>query len=111
VVAFRRAIPETIQRQALTIAALLIAAVTFGTLALVIVSGESLGVALSEVVAATSTTGFSVGLSNELEAAGKLVLMPLMLLGRIGPLTLGSTLILRDTQRRYSQPDERIMVV
>jgi Trk-type K+ transport system membrane component len=111
VVAFRRAIPETIQRQALTIAALLIAAVTFGTLALVIVSGESLGVALSVVVAATSTTGFSVGLSNELEAAGKLVLMPLMLLGRIGPLTLGSTLILRDTQRRYSQPDERIMVV
>ncbi|MFP5450462.1 MAG: potassium transporter TrkG, partial [Thermoleophilia bacterium] len=111
VVAFRRHIPESIQRQAITIAALLISAVTFGTLALVIVSDQSLGVALSEVIAATSTTGFSIGLSNELGDAGKLVLIPLMLLGRIGPLTLGSTLILRETQRRYTQPEERIMVV
>lgn len=111
VTAFRRHIPDSIQRQAFTVATLLIGAVVVGTLAMVVATELPLGLALSEVTAATSTSGFSTGVSETMEQAGKIILMPLMLLGRIGPLTLGSILILREAQRRYSQPEERIMVV
>ena len=111
VVAFGRHIPESIQRQALTVAGLLMTAMTFGTFILVAVTDLDLGSALFECISATTTTGLSVGVTEELGPAGKAVLMPLMLLGRIGPLTLGSALILRERQRRYSHPEERIMVV
>lgn len=111
VVAFRRHIPESIQRQALTVASLLLGAMTIGTFVLVSVSDLPLSAALFECVSATTTTGLSLGTSEELDAVGKSVLMPLMLLGRVGPLTLGSILILRETQRRFTQPEERIMVV
>lgn len=111
VTAFRRAIPQTIQRQALTIATLLMGAVTLGTLGLMTVTDEQLGIALSVVIAAISTAGMSLDLQDELTTAAKMILIPLMLLGRIGPLALGSMLILRDRQRRYAEPEERIMVV
>jgi trk system potassium uptake protein len=111
VVAFRRHIPDSIQRQAFTVATLLISAITIGTFILVSSTDLALGVALFECVSATTTTGLSLGTSEELDPLPKSVLIPLMLLGRIGPLTLGSALILRETQRRYSRPDERIMVV
>jgi trk system potassium uptake protein len=111
VVAFRRHIPDSIQRQAFTVATLLISAITVGTFILVSSTDLALGVALFECVSATTTTGLSLGTSEELDPLPKSVLIPLMLLGRIGPLTLGSALILRETQRRYSRPDERIMVV
>ncbi|MEQ9092780.1 MAG: potassium transporter TrkG, partial [Miltoncostaeaceae bacterium] len=111
VVSFRRHIPETIQRQALTVAALLLTAMTIGTFVLLAVTDLPLSAALFECVSATTTTGLSLGTSEELDAVGKSVLMPLMLLGRVGPLTLGSILILRETQRRYSHPEERLMVV
>jgi trk system potassium uptake protein len=111
VVAFRRHIPESIHRQALTIAALLLTTITVGTFIIVAITELPLGVALFECISATSTTGLSLGTSEELPYAGKSVLVPLMLIGRIGPLTLGAALILRETQRRYSRPEERIMVV
>lgn len=111
VVAFRRHVPDSIQRQALTIASLLVGAMITGTFVLVTITDLPLGLALFECISASTTTGLSVGVSEELPPAGKAVLVPLMLIGRIGPLTLGAALILRDTQRRYSQPEERIMVV
>lgn len=111
VVAFRRRIPRSIHRQALTITMLLIGAIALGTMALVIATDLELGAALFEVVSAASTTGLSPGTSEELPAVGKAILVPLMLLGRIGPLTVGAALILRERERRFNHPDERIMVV
>lgn len=111
VVAFRRRIPRSIHRQALTVTTLLVGSIALGTLALVIATDLELGVAMFEVVSAASTTGLSSGVSEDLPAVGKAILVPLMLLGRIGPLTVGAALILRDRERRFNHPDERIMVV
>ncbi len=111
VVAFRRRIPRSIHRQALTIATLLIGAIAVGTMALVMATDLELGQAMFEVVSAASTTGLSPGTSEELPPVGKAILIPLMLLGRIGPLTVGAALILRERERRFNHPDERIMVV
>lgn len=111
VLAFRRHIPVSIQRQALTVASLILGAVTAGVLALVIASDLTLSDAAFEVISAVSTTGLSPGTSEELGRVGHAILMPLMLLGRIGPLTLGSALILREQERRFAYPEERILVV
>jgi len=111
VLAFRRHIPESIQRQALTVASLLLGAVTAGILALVMATDLTLSEAAFEVISAVSTHGLSPGTSEELGPVGHAILMPLMLLGRIGPLTLGSALILREHERRFAYPEERIMVV
>jgi Trk-type K+ transport system membrane component len=52
----------------------------------------------------------STGITPELPDSGKVLLVLLMLLGRVGPLTLGSALILRDRRILYEFPRERPVV-
>lgn len=111
VVAFRRRIPLSIQRQALTLLAVFAALIATSTVVLCAVTGLEPGRAFTECVAAATTAGLSTGVTEELGPAGKAVLVPLMLVGRIGPLTVGAALILRERERRFSHPEERIMVV
>lgn len=65
---------------------------------------------LFEVVSAFGTVGLSTGITDDLPAAGQLVLVALMFLGRLGPITLASALALRDRVRRYERPEERPIV-
>ena len=57
-----------------------------------------------ECVSALGTTGLSLGVTADLSAAGRLLLVALMLIGRVGPLTLvlavGGT---RPAPSRYPQ--------
>ncbi|WP_258396518.1 TrkH family potassium uptake protein [Onishia taeanensis] len=56
-----------------------------------------------EVVSAFGTVGLSRGTTSELETAGQLVIMAVMLIGRLGPLTLGYTLtVRRKSHVRYA---------
>jgi len=56
-----------------------------------------------EVVSAFGTVGLSRGTTNELDTAGQLVIMAVMLIGRLGPLTLGYTLtVRRKSHVRYA---------
>lgn len=55
-----------------------------------------------EAVSAASTAGLSRGITADLSAAGQIVIMVLMLVGRIGPLTLAFTLATpRGTRIQY----------
>ncbi|MFV0360957.1 TrkH family potassium uptake protein [Tropicimonas sp.] len=55
-----------------------------------------------EVSSAFGTTGLSRGATSELDTFGRIVIMFLMFLGRVGPLTLGFLLATRRTSRvRY----------
>ena len=47
---------------------------------------------LFEAVSAFGTVGLSAGVTANLSAGGKLIIMMLMFLGRVGPLTLAFTL-------------------
>ncbi|TVP94108.1 MAG: potassium transporter TrkH [Planctomycetaceae bacterium] len=61
-----------------------------------------------EVVSAFNTVGLSMGLTSDLSTGGRLMLTLLMLLGRVGPLTLAAALILRRPRRghfRYAYED------
>jgi trk system potassium uptake protein TrkH len=108
--AFRRGIPPAVQRQALTIAVLAINAVVVGTLLVMATNDIAFADALFECLAAFTTAGLSTGVTPGLNGFGEGVLIVLMFLGRVGPLTLGVALVLRERERLYSHPEERPLV-
>jgi potassium uptake TrkH family protein len=110
VAAFDRAIPAATLRQALTVAVIALNAVVLATLILVASNDLDLSSALFECVSAFSTTGLSTGITGSLDTLGQAILMILMFLGRIGPITLGVALVLRERDRLYSHPEERPIV-
>ena len=110
VTAFERAIPAATLRQALTVAVIALNAVVVATLILVASNDLGLSSALFECVSAFSTTGLSTGVTGSLDTAGQAILMILMFLGRVGPITLGVALVVRERERLFSHPEERPIV-
>jgi Trk-type K+ transport system membrane component len=108
--AFRRRIPAPAQRQALTIATLAVIAVVSSALVLMATNDLGLSPALFEAVSAFATVGLSAGVTPALDEVGQALLVPLMLLGRVGPLTLAVALALRERERLFSHPEERPLV-
>ena len=110
VVAFDRAVPAPVLRQALTIAVVAINLVVIATLILVATNDLELSPALFECISAFSTTGLSTGITGQLDGVGDAILMILMFAGRVGPITLGVALVLRERERRFTHPEERPLV-
>ena len=110
VVAFDRAVPLVTLRQAFVVAVSAVNLVVLATLVMVATSDLSLSDALFECISAFSTTGLSTGATGGLDAFGQAILMVLMFAGRVGPLTLGVALALRERERRFSHPEERPLV-
>lgn len=93
----QRRIPDPIVARALTITIFSVGVMMTGTLLLLLVEGK--GVPLQagselflklgfEAVSAFGTVGLSTGITPELGPAGKLVVVALMFIGRVGPLGL-----------------------
>lgn len=98
---------RSVHRQALTVALLGAAAVFSGTMCLVLLTDYSLDRCLFEVTSAFGTVGLSTGITPDLPDAAKAVLIALMYLGRVGVLSLGSALALRNRKALYELPKER----
>lgn len=117
VTAFKRRVSDTQVGEALTV---VLGAALALTLALVLLvalemhqAGRDRGDVLSyafEAVSAFGTVGLSMGITGELGAAAKLVLIGLMFLGRLGPLTFVYVLGTRYKPERYQLAEERIML-
>jgi Trk-type K+ transport system membrane component len=105
-----RRLTAEVQRQALTVALLGVGVVVAAVIALLAMTDRRLDDVLFESVSAFGTVGLSTGLSAQLPAAGQLILVALMSIGRIGPITLASALALRERLRRYELPEERPVV-
>jgi Trk-type K+ transport system membrane component len=103
---FNRRIPESTQRRAITVSLLAIALVVTATGVLLISADTTIGNALFEAVSAFGTVGLSTGITPTLPAVDQMVLMALMLIGRVGPITLGAALVLRARPSRYRLPEE-----
>ena len=108
--AIGRKLPAGVQRQALTIALLAVAAVAAGTLALLALTPFRLDQVLFEVTSAFGTVGLSTGITAQVGSAGHVILTLLMFIGRLGPITAAAALALRERTRRYELPEERPIV-
>jgi len=106
----RRTIPSTAIRRATATALLFGAVVVVAMVALLTVESRNATAgrprwfleALFECISALGTVGLSTGITSSLTDPGKIVLMTLMLLGRLGPLTAAVAL---GRQRTPYQPE------
>ncbi|MFN3613959.1 MAG: TrkH family potassium uptake protein [Rubrimonas sp.] len=100
--AFGRSIgpDEVLKVLALTMMAVLVVMISIFAL-LITQDGDFLDLTF-EAVSAFGTVGLSRGATGDLDATGRVIVMALMLLGRVGPLTLGYFLATRAPVRiRY----------
>lgn len=110
VIAFGREIPAVVVMRALTAAVLgMIIAVNI-TLALTVTEPYPLLPLAFEAVSAFGTVGLSTGITPELSAAGKLLLIVAMFAGRIGPLALAVALVHRERPTRVRFPEDAVRI-
>ncbi|MEN9621210.1 MAG: hypothetical protein RL499_1403, partial [Actinomycetota bacterium] len=107
---FGKRLSRAVHREAITITLLSLAAVMSATIALLLMTHLSLDVLLFEAISAFATVGLSTGITPNLPPAGHIILMVLMFLGRLGPLTLGTALVLRQRKVLYELPKERPVI-
>ena len=81
-----------------------------GTTAIMLIGKVGLDRALFEVISAYATCGLSTGLSAELPPPGTYILSVLMLIGRIGTITVATGLAMRSRRRLYKFPEERPII-
>jgi len=110
---FRRSVRVVVVGRAVTVTLLFVMVLFAGTLALS-VSENSRGFTMSDIMfeaaSALGTVGLTTGITSFLTTAGKLTIITMMLIGRLGPMTLLAALTFNLKPAKYNYPDEAIMV-
>lgn len=108
---FDRQIPLSIQRQAL---ALVVAALgTVGTATFLLSALDSslpVGELLFEAASAFGTVGISTGITEDLGWLARLIIIALMFIGRVGPITFGTAVLLRSEPKRFQYAEGSLIV-
>jgi trk system potassium uptake protein TrkH len=114
---FRRTIPEETVSRALSIFILAVVTITAGLIVLLITqmgatysSKEFFLAYLFEAVSAFGTVGLSMGVTPTLTSAGKVVIIVLMLLGRVGLLTVAYVVTRRERVTLFRFAEEKVMI-
>lgn len=113
-----RTISDRVVREALAIFMLSLSCIAIFFLFLLVTEGGSpLGGSLPrtdqllfEVVSAFGTVGLSTGVTPALSLAGKLAIIVLMFVGRLGPLTIALVVGQEEVQQRVRYPEEEVIV-
>lgn len=109
---FRRSLPDALVKKAATVAAGLVGVIALATLALDITERIPFEPLLFEVISAATTTGLSLGATGELSPIGRVVITITMFLGRVGALSLISSLMGASgggsTNGRYAYPRDSV---
>jgi trk system potassium uptake protein TrkH len=108
--AFGRRICLPAQRQAITVLVLSSAAVGLGTMLLLHVTDFPTDKVIFEVISAFATVGLSTGITGSLPPSGQLTLIVLMYLGRVGTITLATSLALGERRMPYRYAEEHPIV-
>jgi trk system potassium uptake protein TrkH len=87
-------------------------AVIFGAVALLDLTGSyAFDKALFEVISALATVGLSMGLTGELNDAGKLIITAVMLIGRVGILTFFVAFAMTDAKEDHAPMPKRDIIL
>ena len=110
---FNRSVRVVVVGRAITITLLFIAVLFAATLVLNITenaNGFTMSDIMFETASALGTVGLTTGITPSLTTAGKVIIIMVMLIGRLGPLTLLATLTFNLKPIRYNYPDEAVIV-
>lgn len=110
---FRRSVRIVVVGRAITVT-LLFVVVLFGASLALSVTESGNGFTMSQIIfesgSALGTVGLTTGITPSLTDAGKLIIILVMLVGRLGPLTLLAALTFNLRPARYNYPDEAVIV-
>jgi len=110
---FRRSVRVVVVGRAVTVTLLFAAVLFSGTLALSITENSNcftMSDIMFEAASALGTVGLTTGITSLLTTAGKLIIISMMLIGRLGPLTLLAALTFNLKPARYNYPQEAVIV-
>ena len=114
----KRTIPERAVERATATALVFVAIAIAALVLLLVVENDGLAAkrprwfldALFEVISALGTVGLSTGITPDLSLAGKTILIALMLLGRLGPITVAVALSRQRPAYQPNYPEEEPLV-
>lgn len=110
----RRRLSDDISRRALTVSVLFLTTLLTGTLIISLIENGRFPLEdiLFEASSAMGTVGVSAIGTPNLSSASRAVLLPMMFLGRVGPLTLAVAVAKRQGRIRTASkyPEEKIMI-
>ena len=108
--AYGKRIGTEVLRLAVSVTLMSLFIVIVGTIVFMSVTGIALDRALYEVVSAFATCGLSTGITSSLNTAGKVTLIVLMYVGRVGSLTVVAALALNRKRTVIRYPAERPLI-
>ncbi|MBN1755267.1 Trk family potassium uptake protein [bacterium] len=107
---FNRRIPLDVIHGAIMVTVLGFSVFFTGALILSITESAAFEHILFEVMSAFGTVGLSCGITSSLSTIGKLVITVIMLVGRIGPLTLIFAIPSKRSEGKFRYTEERVMI-
>lgn len=110
VLALKRKISDDTVKRALSIAALALLWFIAAVLALTMSEDKDFLKIVFEVGSALGTVGLSAGITADLTPFGKIVIIITMLIGRVGPLGIGLTILRKKKVSSYQYPEDEILV-
>jgi trk system potassium uptake protein TrkH len=109
--AFRRTIPISSIYKALNVAFISIIIISLSIFSLSIIEKDKeLINIIFEVFSAFGTVGLSLGITPSLSAAGKVIIVLTMLIGRVGPLTIAIIFARKRISGAYKYPEDHIII-
>ncbi len=108
--AFHRRISTESITKALVVVVMSTCVVMLSTMGICIIEGDSVPFSyiMFEAVSAFATVGLSCGITPDLHDGSRIILMLVMFIGRLGPLTIASSV--RAREQKLSYVDERILI-
>ena len=109
-VVFGKGIAQEVVRQAITVIMLGFTLVAVATLAILVLTPFTLSETLFEVLSAFGTVGLSTGITPALNGVAQLILIALMIVGRLGPITIATALAFAPKRSTITRPRERPII-
>lgn len=110
IVMFRHRISKDNVYRAITMTLLSLMLVVTATMLLTVTESADFLSVLFEAVSAFGTSGITMGLTPELTTLGKILVIILMFVGRIGPLTLAYAIKPKKNKELYRYPEGNITI-
>lgn len=107
----KRKLSIKLNNYAIALTVIAIISITIGVLILTVTEKVDYLKILFEAVSAFGTVGLSAGVTFGLTWGGKIVIILLMFIGRVGALALGLSFISAAPKIEYSYPQEEILIV
>ncbi|ACB83702.1 TrkH family potassium uptake protein [Natranaerobius thermophilus] len=106
----RKRIPYNLISKALAIIFISLGIVVLVAMVLLVTEDANFEEALFEAISAFGTVGLSKGITPDLSAVGRIVVIVTMFVGRVGPLTLAFALAKESDDTGIKYPEERLLI-